>query len=147
MVDLHDEKLQLIALGAGVLLHVLAYRRGEWDLHVPKLLLGYGIFQAAVVAWDQLLNKDSHDSVVETLRAVVWLATCHVVGIVSSMLVYRVLFHRLGSFPGPFAARVSNFYLTRLTSKQLHLYNEIETLHNQYGDFVRVGELLCARAG
>jgi hypothetical protein len=31
-------------------------------------------------------------------------------GLYGSMLLYRTLFHRLGRFPGPFAARLSNLY-------------------------------------
>ncbi|KAJ5510414.1 Cytochrome P450 [Penicillium expansum] len=54
------------------------------------------------------------------------------------MLVYRGFFHRLGKFPGPFLARLSNLYLTMLSSK-LHLYEEIGKLHEIYGDYVRTG--------
>ncbi|BCR84059.1 cytochrome P450 [Aspergillus chevalieri] len=63
----------------------------------------------------------------------------YLLGLYSSMLVYRGFFHRLCQFPGPFLARLSNFYLTRLSAKNLHLYEEVQALHREYGDIVRVG--------
>lgn len=61
------------------------------------------------------------------------------IGLVSSMLVYRAWFHRLRAFPGPFAARLSNWYFTSLIFKQLQQFKEVDELHAEYGDFVRVG--------
>jgi hypothetical protein len=55
------------------------------------------------------------------------------------VLVYRGLFHRLNRFPGPFFARFSNFYVTSLSAKKLHLYEEVQRLHEQHGDYVRLG--------
>ncbi|KAJ5308716.1 Cytochrome P450 [Penicillium antarcticum] len=55
------------------------------------------------------------------------------------MLVYRAFLHRLSRFPGPFFARLSNFYVTVLSGKKLQLCDEIQKLHHQYGDYVRVG--------
>jgi len=55
-----------------------------------------------------------------------------------SMLIYRVFFHRLNRFPGPFLARLSNFSATGLSSKDLHLYEEVQKLHKKYGDVVQL---------
>ncbi|KAJ0418348.1 cytochrome P450 [Aspergillus carlsbadensis] len=55
------------------------------------------------------------------------------------MLCYRAFWHRLSSFPGPFVARLSNLYVTALSAKNLHLYEEVQRLHQQYGDYVRLG--------
>ncbi|KAE8405503.1 cytochrome P450 [Aspergillus pseudonomiae] len=55
------------------------------------------------------------------------------------MLFYRAFWHRLGGYPGPFLARLSNFYVTSLSAKSLHLYEEVRELHRQYGDYVRLG--------
>lgn len=62
-----------------------------------------------------------------------------VLGLFASITVYRASFHRLNRFPGPFAARLSNLYITRLSAKNLQLYREIQRLHHTYGDVVRVG--------
>ncbi|UNI22115.1 hypothetical protein JDV02_008035 [Purpureocillium takamizusanense] len=75
--------------------------------------------------------------------------TSFLAGLFGSMLLYRAFFHRLRRFPGPFAARLSNFYhfaITARTNMQHHLF--IRKLHGQYGDFVRTGprELSIRRA-
>ncbi|GLA73266.1 hypothetical protein AtubIFM55763_004175 [Aspergillus tubingensis] len=50
----------------------------------------------------------------------------------------RVFLHPLGRFPGPLGARLSGFWLP---AKLLHqpLYQVLEELHKEYGQFVRIG--------
>ncbi|EKG20298.1 Cytochrome P450 [Macrophomina phaseolina MS6] len=55
------------------------------------------------------------------------------------MAVYRVFFHRLRHFPGPFGAKLSRFYSAYLAGKDIKYYKEIEKMHRKYGDFVRTG--------
>ncbi|RMZ81318.1 hypothetical protein DV737_g2605, partial [Chaetothyriales sp. CBS 132003] len=40
---------------------------------------------------------------------------------------------------GPFLARLSNVYITSLSVKKFHLFEEVQSLHAKYGDIVRVG--------
>jgi hypothetical protein len=56
-----------------------------------------------------------------------------------SILTYRAFFHRLSRFPGPFRARLSNLYATKLANKDEHMYLEVQELHRRYGDIVRIG--------
>ncbi|KIX99293.1 uncharacterized protein Z520_04869 [Fonsecaea multimorphosa CBS 102226] len=55
----------------------------------------------------------------------------------TSIFIYRVFFHRLRAFPGPFWARV-----TKLWTRESHLRGEYHRdsleLHHKYGDIVRV---------
>lgn len=140
ILDLRSTSAQLGSFLGGVFLHVFAYRRGEWDLIVPKLCFTYGILQVCIVSWDQLLNDQSHGDLGISVKTVTLLSVYHILGIAMSMVVYRLLFHRLRSFPGPFWARVTNFYATSLSAKKLHLFEEVKALHGQYGDYVRLGE-------
>lgn len=140
MLNLHDSQSQVLAFGTGVLLHTTVYRRGEWDLFVPKLSCFYAFLWLFLVGWDQPKSSQSQNSFSAAMKVVTWLGTCHVLGITLSMVVYRLCFHRLRSFHGPFWGRISNLYLTFLTAKELHLYSEVESLHQKYGDIVRVGE-------
>jgi hypothetical protein len=50
---------------------------------------------------------------------------CHILGIYLNMLCYRAFWHRLSGFSGPFLARLSNFYVTALLAKNLHLYEGV----------------------
>lgn len=140
MLNLHAVSVQLGSSLGGIFLHLVAYRRGEWDLLVPKLCAGYIICQLSVLAWDRQFNDQGQDGLAASVQVVALLSVCHALGIALSMVTYRLFFHRLKFFPGPFWARVSNFYVTALSSKKLHLFEEVEALHKQYGDYVRLGE-------
>ncbi|CRK18662.1 hypothetical protein BN1708_012423 [Verticillium longisporum] len=56
------------------------------------------------------------------------------------MVLYRSLFHPLRRFPGPFAAKLSGAYSTRLARKNEQFFIEAKKLHETYGDFVRIGK-------
>lgn len=132
---------QNFAFFAGVFLHLAVYRRGEWDLAVPKLCFFYAAVQAALIGYEHFASIDSHNSksLALAVQKVAWISFCHLMGIFLSMLTYRLALHPLRSFPGPFWARISNFYVTLLSARKLHLYEEVESLHEKYGDFVRLG--------
>ncbi|KAE8420722.1 cytochrome P450 [Aspergillus pseudocaelatus] len=61
-----------------------------------------------------------------------------VLGLYSSLVIYRLLFHPLQCFPWPFLLRVSAFWLSAQLRHET-LYRKLADLHNEYGDFVRVG--------
>lgn len=128
----------LMALGSGITFHHLFYRLGEWDTRSPFLLVSYifALVAGSVSIW--ILNNGTEVLVPFSANEFRMLWFYHVLGVYSSMLVYRGFFHRLGKFPGPFVARLSNLYLTMMSSN-LHLYEEISRLHETYGDYVRTG--------
>ena len=120
----------------GVALHVFVLRKGEWDLAVFKLLTAAAVSPFVLAAWQTTLHG-------MTLSSALW-RSYHLIGILIfgiylSMAVYRVGFHRLNRFPGPFLARISSFYITRVVFKRHQEYLELDKLHRQYGDVVRIG--------
>ena len=129
------------SFGLGILLHVALFRSGEWDLYTPHLLASTAILQ--VLATYSLVHFGSEAglSILEASRIAFYYVSACVGGIYSSILVYRASFHRLNRFPGPFLARLSNVYVTSLSVKNFHLFEEIRNLHAKYGDIVRVGKL------
>jgi hypothetical protein len=62
-------------------------------------------------------------------------------GLLGSISIYRLLFHRLRNFPGPIGAKITKFHATRLAAKEVQYYKELAKMHEQYGDFVRTGML------
>jgi len=66
-------------------------------------------------------------------------ATSFSTGLLASIAMYRVFFHRCRKFPGPFAAKVSKFHAASLAAKDVKYFRELEKMHEQYGDFVRTG--------
>lgn len=136
---------QALAFVTGVLIHIFLFRRGEWDLATIKILStfcgGQLIAAYGLVHFVPAYHAAPMLAVWDVGAFALWLA----LGVTTSILTYRAFFHRLNKFPGPFAARLSNLYPTALSAKNLHLYDEVQKLHQQYGDYVRLGKHLHAR--
>ena len=121
----------------GVTLQAFVLRHGEWDLAVPKLLATVG---AAPLALTLALVYRTELGLGSALKTSSSLVATALLGIYLSMLVYRAAFHRLNHFPGPFLARLSNFYFAGMALKSHQEYTELHKLHKKYGDVVRIGE-------
>ena len=128
----------LITAGlSGVALHILIFSRGEWDIAAPKIPLA--LLGAQTVVYLLLLFSDPQASVWSALWGVTKISSCLVAGVGTSILVYRAFFHRLNRFPGPFGARLSMGYIAAMFMKHPDAFNYIQNLHQEHGDFVRIG--------
>ena len=139
---LTQDSLPLIATLSGVSLHTFVYRFGEWDTTSMLLVQIYTfIFVGGnLTAYLDLLTWTG----LRLSPAAFWSLFCyHILGIYCSMLAYRLLLHRLRRFPGPFFGRLTNFYATTLTVN-LQKPQEVQKLHREYGDYVRLGECLIS---
>ena len=119
----------------GVCSHVFYFMRGNLYLETPKL------FALAVLSPTILFGSFSifaryaiQDAFITA--AVIYLS--FMAGTFLSMGIYRAFFHRLRSVPGPFLARLSNFWFVSKTSDGT-AYLQVRKLHQQYGDIVRIG--------
>lgn len=139
MIDFQSPLAIPAAFTFGVALHLFVFRIGEWDIAATRLLAPFALLHIAATAALVRFLPSEYVSVLSAAATVLGLGLSMVMGLTVSMLVYRGFFHRLGIFPGPFLARFSNLYVTSLSAKNLHLYEEVQRLHKQYGDFVRIG--------
>ncbi|OMP88547.1 Cytochrome P450 67 [Diplodia seriata] len=115
----------------------------EPDLIVPQTAACFAVLALAGVYVDvQVFDKP----LVDTATTLAIVTFGFLLSLTVSTLVYRVFFHRLRKFPGPFAAKLSKFYSLYL-SRNLQYHFEAEKLHKKYGDVVRTGprELSIAR--
>jgi hypothetical protein len=55
-----------------------------------------------------------------------------------SMGIYRAFFHRLGGYPGPFSAKLSQLWRV-WKNVRAENYKVVDDLHRKYGEYVRVG--------
>lgn len=120
----------------GVAFH-LVVRNIEVDYRLWRL------FSVYLLAWVGLVGIYVNVFRLSWLYALgtAWFAGfCFNVGLASSIAAYRLLFHRLRRFPGPWGAKLSRFYAVSLASKGLQYHLELQKLHDQYGDFVRTGQ-------
>ncbi|KAJ8119669.1 hypothetical protein ONZ43_g3430 [Nemania bipapillata] len=122
----------VLAAISGVSAHVLVFRVGEWDVAAPSIFVFYLV---AFLIGGSVSNVQFQVPLVEVAK----FAGYHALGLYLSMLVYRAFFHRLRKYPGPFLARLTNFYITARSVKKLHLFEEVQKLHAEYGDYVRLG--------
>lgn len=138
MSTTNPSMMLVLATLSGVSTHLALFRRGEWDVQAPKIVLSY----LALLIGAVVLDREAEANYSDFGASYPWLVKgvgCHVLGLYASMLIYRAYFHRLCRFPGPFLARLSNFYVTALSARKLHLYEETAELHKIYGDYVRLG--------
>lgn len=121
---------------AGVLSHHIVFRPYEIDGAAWDFVLTYiGLFISLCIAYAQITGFGFFASLCRTLLV----ATTYNVSLTVSILVYRAFFHRLRPFPGPFTARLSRFYAFYKATKTVRGCENIQKLHEEYGDFVRVG--------
>ena len=122
-----------IAIATGVLTHRALFINGEWHRASGAIVLSH-IFSSFMLygLWSQVDRSNSlhltlHDSAL------------YLLGLFTSMTLYRCFFHRLNRFPGPFGARVSKLW---------HVYHTIDAknhlllarLRQRYGEVFRIGK-------
>lgn len=123
----------------GILLHVLVFRVGEWDLFTVQLIGLSVSFFVGLAAIFVAFVPEIHGSVWTAFKGTALFESSILGGIYLSMAVYRVGFHRLNRFPGPVAARLSNMWITGKSIGNVDKYLHIQKLHESYGDIVRIG--------
>lgn len=121
--------------GAGVVSHLGYFIHGE---HITETLRIVLVFTSTtfVIFFLQLGLGQSYIAAITYTTAVV---TTYLVSLFSSITIYRIFFHRLRSFPGPFAAKVSKIWQSYHALPDFQNYLLMEKMYKQYGDFVRIG--------
>ncbi|KAI1758434.1 cytochrome P450 [Xylaria castorea] len=124
--------LQAIApLCLGVILHLSLFIRGEWHLYAASIFLAHALVFSLLLA-KQLVSP------LPTWYGVALPFLVYLCGLLVSMGVYRLYFHRLRSFPGPRRAALSKLWHVWLCrNSQNHLV--LDSWRQKYGTFVRTG--------
>ncbi|KAI1660589.1 cytochrome P450 [Daldinia decipiens] len=125
------------ALGVplGVLFHLALSRLGDaerfmYTLIAAMLFLMLGILSVSVFLGSSFLGA---------LAGLCILASTFNVGLFSSMVIYRLFFHRLRRFPGPFDLKISRFFSVLRVAKEAKYHSDVAKMHERYGDFIRTG--------
>ncbi len=119
----------------GVLFH-LCIRTVEIDYLIWHLL-AFSTVALSGLTYAQLALRDAQ--LLEAAAKALLVAVSFNTGLAASILVYRLFFHRLRSFPGPVGAKISRFYTVKLAAKNCQYNLEVAKMHERYGDFVRTG--------
>ncbi|TGO47638.1 hypothetical protein BCON_0269g00040 [Botryotinia convoluta] len=125
----------LTASCIGIATHSLIFIYNEWHLLAPAILSIHLLLAITVVAaeiWNGGTTYFSH------LAAAISIV-CYLTSLFSSIVIYRLFFHRLRHFPGPRLAAASKlWHVWQCRDSRNHLV--LERLHQKYGSFVRTGE-------
>ncbi|KAF4463686.1 cytochrome P450 [Fusarium albosuccineum] len=141
MVALDDLTSQNFLSGGfalGIIIHILVFRRGEWDHLASRIVACFFCLYVASIAASIYRLPDGHDHPWLVIKGISGLFGVLIAGLFASMLSYRAFFHPLRHVPGPFLARLSSAYPTSLAVKKLQFFEEARRLHETYGDFVRI---------
>lgn len=130
-----------LVAGVGVLSHLFYFRIGEHLIPSPtyvKLALTAPLvlFVLLYILREQTVWQSSI-----TTTALYW---SFMGGVFSSVTLYRAFFHPLQAYSGPFLARVSQFYLPFNVSERANSAWFINSLHQKYGDYFRLGPNLLS---
>ncbi|BCS28549.1 cytochrome P450 [Aspergillus puulaauensis] len=128
--------LVLSATTLGVLSHVSIFRSLPVEEHLYSLLSFYA---AAVIAVAIAYLSLTEFSPIQTLFRIGSIASAFNTGLASSIAIYRLFFHRLRAFPGPWLSKFSRFYDAYLAGRNVQYNVEIARMHQEYGDFIRTG--------
>ena len=129
-------KQAIIAGATGLFCHQLYFIRGEHHLEAPRILLLHTSLGSILYLMQLYLSEGCYSS---AMTATFVTIVAYLTGLFSSMVIYRVFFHKLYTFPGPFLARVTKLYhASQIRRSDNYLF--LERLRLQYGDFVRTGE-------
>ncbi|KAI0191377.1 cytochrome P450 monooxygenase-like protein [Xylaria flabelliformis] len=126
---------------AGVVSHLGYFIRGEHMLNAYKLVILALFGPPAIVA---LLNTFAE---LPLSHAALFTSVgygAYMTALFTSILVYRAFFHPLRHFQGPKLARLSQFYHVFRISAKVDNYRHLDRLHDEYGEYVRVGPNLLS---
>ncbi|SMR55222.1 unnamed protein product [Zymoseptoria tritici ST99CH_1E4] len=136
MAEVFHPSLLLTAAVAGVATHIVYFQRCEYTRHMRTLVW---LFLGAIAAGPLLLARFGAASITACILTNTALIGTFVTATILSTLFYRLFLNPLNRFPGPYLARLSNFWIAFHVGKDLNHHLKLEALHHQYGSIVRVG--------
>lgn len=130
----------------GVATHLAIFRIGEWDVAVHRIVASFGLIYASLFGLLAYHSDQDRRSLLDAWYISSVLLAAFIVGVYSSMVVYRLFFHPLRRFPGPRFAPLSALCAISMSMKKFHMFLEVQKLHKTYGDFIRLGINLGLRS-
>ena len=125
----------LTAVVAGLAVHHLLLRKGEWHLKAPIIIETWLLSFPVLYSLEAMCGSES---TLGNVMNALYLMSIFALSILISIIVYRVFFHRLRGFPGPRLAAISKlWHSANCVGARNHLL--LEQMRKKYGDFVRTG--------
>ncbi|KAK7510511.1 putative cytochrome P450 [Phyllosticta citriasiana] len=120
---------------AGVFTWAAYFHKGEhhlYPLRYARNFIALFILGTNILA---IVDQVSYSNAALQMATV---AASYLAGIFTSLITWRLLFSPLNKFPGPFMTRLSSFWMAFHVGNS-EAYKLVTKLHEEHGDFVRVG--------
>lgn len=128
--------LNAISFLAGITSHIFYFNRGEHHMYGVRYLQAFLSISIASIFY---LSKAQDQTLRGATTTVAALSASFLTGLYTSLLIYRAFLSPLCKFPGPFGARLTNFWLSARIGTSSHALFKIQDLHKKYGPIVRIG--------
>jgi len=127
----------IACLGAvfGVSSHLGYFIHGEHHMQAVRLFIL--LITSPFVVFAFMYRLEESVSITITAQKTIIAVFSYVVALTTSILVYRIAFHPLRYFPGPFAAKVTKLSHVLRLLKTSDNYVQADRLHKKYGEIVR----------
>lgn len=126
--------LAVASASGGVLSHLVYFIHGHRSMEAPKIVGFYIV--AVCLLWMRCIYLQGAVYGASTAAII---SASYFLGLFTSIIVYRIFFHRLRRFPGPFAAKITKLYGPYLAlDRKPHLH--WSKLFDKYGDIIRIGK-------
>ncbi|KAJ0382269.1 hypothetical protein COL922a_012916 [Colletotrichum nupharicola] len=122
-----------VAAITGLLSHWLYFIHGPKSMDAPSIVAFHAVALSMLLARTVLSYGFYNGLIVYAAISGSYFAALY-----TSIGVYRVFFHPLRKFPGPFPARITKFY-SMWANRDWKLHDRILKLHENLGDVVRLG--------
>ena len=135
--DFHGLYLVVFGSVIGLLVHNILFIHGEWHVKAPNIGVGHFLVLVMPVLVRLYLYRDIGTAFLQALSSI---GFSYLISLYGSIIVYRLVFHRLSraGFPGPVAPRITKlWHAWACRNSQNYLF--LENLRREYGDFVRTG--------
>lgn len=127
----------VLGVVCGFTIHHGIFRNGEWHVYAPRIIVGHAwIFFAIILA--SYIGRGHVLGLV--CNMLLWATYGYLPGLMLSIAMYRVFFHRLtkADFPGPWYARITKmWHVWACRYSKNHVV--LDSMYQKYGDFVRTG--------
>ncbi|RDW61326.1 cytochrome P450-14 [Coleophoma crateriformis] len=121
----------------GVTSHLGYFIHGEHHMQSGRILLSF-LF-GPILIFIGILRLDSSSSAAIAAKLTTITSVSYFTALSLSILTYRIFFHPLRNFPGPFSAKLSKFTHVLRVAKDSDNFRRANELHKKYGEIVRVG--------
>jgi cytochrome P450 family 628 len=142
-MDLSMAQACLALAALGVLSHLSFFIRMDALDSAPTLgLLLLTIPALLTVALNTLF---AYSYINALITASAWVFS-YLGGTFTSMLIYRMWFHPLRHYEGPFWSKLTQFHHVANITKRVDHFRRVDALHEKHGEYVRIGPNLLSVA-